>query len=341
MCSPIRCCHIVSSSMLSKFSQHPDFDAKTRAALMQSAIAAAFARGERVASRFMAMELARTTPNNGKKDRIVYDAAGKSRQPSTPVRKEGDPKSGNAAADAAYDSTGATYDYYMDFLKRNSVDGHGLALKSTVHSGKAPDNAFWDGKQMMFGDATATGPFVGSFAAALDVVAHELTHGVTQYTVPGGGLEYEDESGALNESWSDCMGCVVKQNALKQDVKTADWLIGPTIMNPKYGKALRSMKDPGHAWEQDDQPAVYSKYVQGGDVHTNSGIPNHAFYLAASNLGGNSWDKAGPIWYKALSLLTSRATFAEAKAATIAATKALYSDSEVEAVTAAWKAVGV
>jgi Zn-dependent metalloprotease len=76
-------------------------------------------------------------------------------------------------------------------------------------------------------------------------------------------------------------------------------------------------------------------------VHTNSGIPNHAFYLAASNLGGNSWDKAGPIWYKALSLLTSRATFAEAKAATIAATKALYSDSEVEAVTAAWKAVGV
>jgi Zn-dependent metalloprotease len=327
--------------MLNKFAQHPDFDAKTRAALAHSAVASAFARGERVASRFMAMELARTTPNQGTRDRIVYDAAGRTRQPSKPVRKEGDPKSANLAVDAAYDSTGSTYDYYMEFLKRNSVDGHGLALKSTVHSGKAPDNAFWDGQQMWFGDATPTGPFAGSFASALEVVAHELTHGVTQYTVPGGGLEYEDESGALNESWSDCMGCVVKQNALKQDVKAADWLIGPTILNPKYGKALRSLKAPGTAWEQDDQPAVYAKYVQGGDVHTNSGIPNHAFYLAATKLGGNSWDKAGPIWYKALSLLTPRASFADAKAATIAAAKALYGDVEVKAVTAAWTEVGV
>jgi Zn-dependent metalloprotease len=327
--------------MLNKFAQHPDFDAKTRAALAQSAVASAFARGERVASRFMAMELARTTPNTGGKDRLVYDAGGKSRQPSKPTRKEGDPKTGNEAVDAAYDSTGSTYDYYMEFLKRNSVDGHGLALKSTVHSAKAPDNAFWDGKQMWFGDATPNGPFIGSFAAALEVVAHELTHGVTQFVVPGGGLEYDEESGALNESWSDCMGCVVKQNALKQDVKTADWLIGSSILNPKYGKALRSMKDPGHAWEQDDQPAVYSKYVQGGDVHTNSGIPNHAFYLASTNLGGNSWDKAGPIWYKALSLLTPRASFADAKAATIAAARALYGDAEVAAVADAWSKVGV
>jgi Zn-dependent metalloprotease len=196
---------------------------------------------------------------------------------------------------------------------------------------------------MVFGDATPNGPFVGSFAGVIDVVAHELTHGVTQYSVPGGGLDYVDESGALNESWSDVFGSVVKQWTLKQDAKAADWLIGAGIMNPKYGIALRSMKNPGTAWSGDDQPGDMSGFVEGGDVHTNSGIPNHAFQLAAEAIGGYSWDKAGRIWYRALSSLTPQSNFKEAARATIDAASLLFTPTgaETNAVKHAWTTVKV
>jgi Zn-dependent metalloprotease len=197
---------------------------------------------------------------------------------------------------------------------------------------------------MTYGDGD--GKLFTGFTGAIDVIAHELTHGVTQFTVPGGGLVYEDQSGALNESISDVFGTIVKQWQLKQDPKQADWLIGAGIMTPAVGKALRSMADPGNTaltWSGDDQPGHMSKYVEGGDVHTNSGIPNHAFYFAAQNLKANTWEKAGPIWYKALSLLNPNATFAEAAQATVQAAELLYGvgSSEAQAVQAAWREVGV
>ena len=194
-------------------------------------------------------------------------------------------------------------------------------------------------------DGDGDGKLFLGFTGALDVIAHELTHGVTQYAVPG-GLVYDGQSGALNESISDVFGSVVKQWHLKQSVDQADWLIGAGIMAPSVGKALRSMADPGNkdlTWSGDDQPKDMSGYVDGGDVHTNSGIPNHAFYAAAIALKGNSWDKAGPIWYKALPLLTPNATFADMAKATTQAATLLYGDgsAEVNAVQAAWKVVGV
>ena len=134
-----------------------------------------------------------------------------------------------------------------------------------------------------------------------------------------GGLVYDDQSGALNESISDVFGCMVKQWKLKQSSAQADWLIGAGIMGPTVGKALRSMADPGNkelTWSGDDQPKTMAGYIEDGDVHTNSGIPNHAFYATCIALKGNSWDKAGPIWYKSLSLLTSNATFADMARAT-------------------------
>jgi Zn-dependent metalloprotease len=120
-------------------------------------------------------------------------------------------------------------------------------------------------------------------------------------------------------------------------------------MNPAVGKALRSMKDPGNrsvTWSGDDQAADMSGYVEGGDVHTNSGIPNHAFYLAATQLGGSSWEKAAPIWYRALPLLRPSASFAIAARATIAATALLgwdppTRDAARNAVESAWRKVGV
>jgi len=333
-------CRIIPSSMLRKLALEPDLSSQ-RDALLISAEAAAFARGERTVSRVAGL-VASTVPS-AQKHRDVFDAGGTKKLPGKLLRTEGGPPVGtDLAVNEAYDSTGATYDFYKEILGRNSVDGRGLKLESTVHSGRAPDNAFWNGSRMVFGDATVGGPFTGSFAGTIDVVAHELTHGVTQYSVSG-GLDYVDQSGALNESWSDVFGTVIKQWLNKQDVKTADWLIGAGLMKPQYGQALRSMKSPGTAWKGDDQPADMNGYVDGGDVHTNSGIPNHAFYLAAAALGGHVWEKAGRIWYRALALLSSQATFAEAAKATVDAAGALFGSSghEATAVHQAWKKVKV
>jgi len=148
----------------------------------------------------------------------------------------------------------------------------------------------------------------------------------------------------LNESISDVFGSVVKQWHLNQDVNAADWLIGEGIMGAAVGKALRSMKSPGDTsvtWSGDDQPSSMDGYVEGGDVHTNSGIPNHAFFLAAMALGGNSWDKAGKIWYRALPMLQHDAKFADAAKATSDAAYNLFGDTERGAVEDAWKQVKV
>jgi Zn-dependent metalloprotease len=256
------------------------------------------------------------------------------------ARREGNPAVADTAVNQAYDSAGTTYDFYEKVFGRNSVDNHGMRLDSYVHYGRKFNNAFWDGGEMVYGDGDNK-LFVG-FSNAIDVVAHELTHGVTQFSTPG-GLDFSDQSGALNESISDVFGSVVKQWALNQTVNQADWLIGAGIMTPKAGKALRSMKDPGNkavTWSGDDQPATMDGYVEGGDVHTNSGIPNHAFYLAAMALGGNSWDSAAKVWYRSLPMLKSNSTFLEAAEAMIQVATSI-GKKEAAAVTAAWKKVKV
>jgi Zn-dependent metalloprotease len=153
---------------------------------------------------------------------------------------------------------------------------------------------------------------------------------------------------------SDVFGSLVKQRKLKQTAVKADWLIGAGLLMPKiHGKALRSMKAPGTAYDdpvlgKDPQPATMKDYVKttsdNGGVHINSGIPNHAFYLAAVEIGGNAWKKAGKIWYIALrDRLRSKSNFAGAAAATLSVAKDLYGNGskEMKAVQKAWKAVGV
>jgi Zn-dependent metalloprotease len=298
-------------------------------------------RGERIGA---GLASPGTNLPTGEKRRTVYDAGHKTRLPGKLVRSEGDKPARDKAVNEAFDGAGLTYDFYWEILQRNSIDGKGLRLDSSVHYSKKFNNAFWDGRQMTYGDGDGK-LFVG-FTQAVDVIAHELTHGVTQYAVPGGGLVYEGQSGALNESVSDVFGTIVKQWSLKQTPAEADWLIGAGIMTPAVGKALRSMAEPGNTaltWSGDDQPGHMSGYVEGGDVHTNSGIPNHAFQIAAMNLQANTWEKAGPIWYKALALLTPEATFADAATATVQAAGLLYGagSAEAAAVQGAWREVGV
>jgi Zn-dependent metalloprotease len=330
-------CFIVPSKLLRKLAEQSS--GADRKLLLDSVEISARLRGVRSVPAMLA-----ATPA-GEKRRTIFDAAHGSRLPGKLVRGEGDDDAADASVNQAYDSAGTTYDFYMQILKRNSIDGRGMRIDSSVHYERKFNNAFWNGRQMVYGDGDGK-MFLG-FTSALDVVAHELTHGVTQYTVPGGaGLTYEGQSGALNESISDCFGSVVKQWKLGQSVEQADWLIGAGIMGPGVGKALRSMKDPGNqelTWGGDDQPKDMDGFQNDGDVHTNSGIPNHAFYLAAMALGGKSWEKAAPIWYKALSLLTSDATFADAASATAHAASLLFGSgsNEEKSVTAAWKDVKV
>jgi Zn-dependent metalloprotease len=282
--------------------------------------------------------------------RAVYDAENGTDLPGRPVRAEGADPVKDEAVNQAYDGTSATWTMYHKCFGRDSVDGAGLELTSTVHYDRGYANAFWDGAQMVFGDGD--GEIFGNFTASIDVTGHELTHGVTQYTA---NLTYEGQSGALNESISDVFGSLAKQHALGQSTEEADWLIGAGLFLPGVqGVALRSMKAPGTAYDdprlgKDPQPDTLSGYVEteddNGGAHLNSGIPNRAFYLTAAAIGGNAYDDAGKIWYATLTSgsLPESATFQDFAEATQAAARELFGDdsSQVTAVTVAWQTVGV
>ncbi|WP_225773779.1 M4 family metallopeptidase [Pseudomonas sp. Marseille-Q5115] len=239
------------------------------------------------------------------KRRSIYTADGTETLPGTLVRGEGQPASGDPAVDEAYDGLGATFDFFAEVFDRNSIDDAGLALDATVHFGKGYNNAFWNSAQMVFGDGD--GQLFNRFTVALDVIGHELAHGVTEDEAK---LMYFNQSGALNESMSDVFGSLIKQYALKQTAETADWLIGEGLFTKKIdGVALRSMKAPGTAFDdkllgKDPQPGHMDDFVHtfddNGGVHINSGIPNHAFYQVATRIGGPAWEKAGRIWYDTL-----------------------------------------
>jgi Zn-dependent metalloprotease len=281
--------------------------------------------------------------------RQVFDCKGSTDLPGTLVRQENDPASRDKAVNEAYDNAGTTWDFYNRIFGRQSVDDHGKTLVSSVHYGERYDNAFWDSRQMVYGDGD--GIIFQRFTAALDVIAHELTHGVTQFTAQ---LAYQDQPGALNESMSDVFGSMVKQWALGQSAAEADWLIGAAIMAPGFkGRALRDMANPGTAYDdprlgKDPQPGHMKDYVEtssdNGGVQINSGIPNRAFVLAAKAIGGNSWEIAGKIWYHTLTeRLTGNANFARCATETVSVARDLFpNDASIAAKVAnAWVDVGV
>lgn len=282
--------------------------------------------------------------------RTICDAKHSEKLPGAVVRAEGARAVKDVSVNEAYDGLGDTWKLFHEVFARDSIDGQGLGLIGTVHYGKDYDNAFWDGDQMVFGDGD--GKIFGRFTASVDVIGHELAHGVTQYTA---ALAYDGQSGALNESMSDVFGAMVKQYALGQDAKDADWLIGAELLAPGIeGRALRDMMNPGTAYDDpklgaDPQPASMADYVttasDNGGVHINSGIPNRAFALAAVALGGKSWEGVGQVWYDVLTgdKIQARCDFATFAKLTLDAAKERFgaTSSEVKAITDAWKSVGV
>lgn len=337
------CCSIVPPHVLDHLARTGD--ERQRARARRTLVLTAQARGRREAlAPMLGGGLA-----TGTKRRTIYDARHGTRLPGRLVRSEEGAASADRAVENAFDGSGDTYDFYLQILKRNSIDDRGMRLDSTVHFDRDFDNAFWNGQQMVYGDGD--GVIFTNFTGCLEVIGHELTHGVTSCTA---NLDYEDQAGALNESMSDVFGSLVRQWRLRQPAAEADWLIGAGLLAPGiHGRALRSMKEPGSAFDdprlgKDPQPGRMQDYVKtredNGGVHINSGIPNRAFFLVAEALGGFAWERAGLIWYDALTkLLRHDADFQAAAGATLTAATLRFGDKSIEqqAVRKAWHAVGV
>ncbi len=273
---------------------------------------------------------------------VVHTAHNGAGLPGDAVRTAGDEPSGDPAVDEAAEGVAASLAMYAEVFGRDSYDDAGATVVSTVHYQRDYDNAFWNGQQLVFGDGD--GEIFDRFTKSVDVLGHELTHAVTERTA---GLVYEGQSGALNESVSDVFAACLKQRLLGQDALAGDWLIGAGLFLPGVqARALRDMAHPGTAYDdpvlgKDPQPDHFDDYVDTtddhGGVHLNSGIPNRAFQLAATSIGGSSAEGAGRIWYAALTGgLPSRADFAVFAAATVAA-----AGEHATAVGEAWSAVGI
>lgn len=284
----------------------------------------------------------------GEGPRKVYDSENTWNKQVTLVREEGGPATSDDAERNAYDYAGTVREYFGERLNRNSIDNAGMDIILNINFGVDFMNAFWDGDEMTFGNGD--GDIFIDFTKSPEVVAHELTHGVTQFTA---NLDYYSQSGALNEHFSDVFGSVITQYANGQTANNADWLIGNEIMGPTlYGEALRSMKAPGTAYDNplmgtDPQPNHMDNYYAGPmdnqGVHINSGIPNKAFYLVAMAIGT---DKAALIWYHALQQLWPKAVFNDAVEKIVTSTQLFVKDGVVppgstQTVRAAFKEVGL
>jgi Zn-dependent metalloprotease len=287
-------------------------------------------------------------PRPGKGDRAVYDDENTNNFDVTLVRGEADPAVTATNVNQAYDYAGAARDYYTNEHGRHSIDHNGMTVTVNVNFDVDFNNAFWDGQRLVMGNGD--GQIFVDFAGSPDVMGHELSHGVVEFTA---NLQYKGQSGALNESFADVFGSLIEQKLRGQDFDSANWLIGDEIMAPQlYGEALRSMAHPGTAYEnpvlgKDPQPDHMSGYYAGPKdnygVHINSGIINRAFYLTARELGT---DSAGIIWYAGLQNLWPTAQFADAAQVLSAQARILARDEKVDrqaaqTVRGAFRTVGV
>ncbi len=282
--------------------------------------------------------------------RWVHDAQNREELPGVLVRSEGQEPVCDEAVNEAYDGLGASYRLFAEVFGHNSLDDRGMPLSATVHYGQDYDNAFFDGRQMVFGDGDDQ-VFTG-FTGSLSIIGHELSHGVIAHTA---NLEYQGQPGALNEHFADVFGALTEQYANGQDARSANWLIGAGIFTPAVsGDALRNMLEPGTAYDddvlgKDPQPGHMDQYIDttsdNGGVHLNSGIPNRAFALAATTLGGKAWETVGQVWFSVLTgdSITTRTDFAQFAPMTIAEAAVQFGEgTDVhDAIVQGWEAVGI
>ncbi|WP_225801252.1 M4 family metallopeptidase [Streptomyces sp. NK15101] len=341
---PINC--IVPPYILEKLLESED--SGVRQAALDTLLITARLRGERG---LRASFTGAAAPGNGR--RTVFDCEQREfLSDAVLARPEDGPESADPSVNRAFDAFGVMRDFYREVFRRNSIDGRGMRLDGFVHYGFEINNAYWDGREMLFGDGD--GKEFTDLTGSPEVIYHELAHGVTDYT---SGFEYHNQSGALNESMSDVFGSLVKQWSLKQTADEADWLIGADVWTPGInGDAMRSMKDPGRAYDnpqfgKDPQPDRMSRFIHlpdtrkgdYGGVHYNSGIPNKAFYLTAVRIGGFAWEAAGTIWYESLRASGAEDRFQDFAGTTFQKAGELFGTGSAEqsAVLSAWQEVEV
>ncbi len=300
------------------------------------------------AEKLVDIETFRGEGTEGTAHREIYDSGSTFEQRVKLVRDEGAPATEDESVNQSYDYVGLVFDYFKEVLGRNSMDNLGMDIIVNVHYGEKYGNAFWDGDDISLGDGD--GEIFTNFSKSLDVIAHELAHGVTEYTA---NFKYSGQSGALHEHFSDVFGSAISQKAAGQTADDADWLIGNEVMGPElYGESIRSMSEPGTAYEnillgKDIQPAHMKDYYTGTadnfGVHINSGIPNKAFYLVAREI---ETDVAVLIWYDALQKLWPNASFNDAVVKIVESTRLLVKEGKVpqgstQIVRKAFKEVGL
>src|SRR3954454_4060247 len=291
------------------------------------------------------------------KNRKVYTANNGTTLPGSLLWSEGGTQTSDTTAQAAFNYAGNVYDFYKNVFTRDSYDGAGATIISSVHYSSSYNNAFWNGSQMVYGDGDGS-QFI-PLSKALDVDAHELTHAVTERTA---GLTYSNESGALNEATSDILGNSCEAYSLNGGTPNANtWKVGEDIYTPgTAGDALRYMNNPtADGYSKDYYPERYTGTSDNGGVHGNSGIANLVYYLmvmggphpraktavnvtALSATSSTSLDMAQRIWYRALTVyFTSSTNFQGARTATVQAATDLYGSAAAATVTSAWDCVAV
>ncbi len=344
----IRC--IIPPYVTERLAQSPDPEVRSRAiANLQASVAM---RTMREIAQAMPSLLVVMSPSRGK-HRLIYDAQQTDQLPGTLARSEGQTQGTDAVVNEAYDFTGDVYDFFEQVFGRNSLDGHGMSIISTVHFAEVDptgrfvplDNAFWNGRQMVYGDGD--GIIFQRFTRSLEVVGHELTHCLQSFT---SNLTYSGQSGSLNEHFADVFGILVRQWKHGETADQASWVIGADVLVPAATRrGIRDMANPGTAFDdphlgKDPQPdhlsRLYTGYLDRGGVHVNSGIPNRAFVLTATALGGNAWEVAGRIWYDVLMRIPPTSQFLDCAKLTVEAATG-YGAAAKKAVKAAWKKVGI
>ena len=343
-------CSIIPQSVLKRFADDPDLSSELRQQFSNSIEIDNHIRAARQETALLTTVMARQNSLAGLVSAVlaptplisVYDCKTTTALPGTPVSNPG--SSADPTAKRTFDQTTAVATFYNSIFGRNSVDTAGMTLISSIHYGVKYNNAFWSGTQMTYGDGD--GAVFIDFTLGNDVMAHELTHGVTQYSL---SLTYANEAGGLNESMSDVFGSMFRQWQANQDVNTADWFIGHDILGPvavaKGFTCLRDMANPAAAHCLSPQPTHFSQYHGGMDPHLSSGIPNFAFCQIAKAVGGKSWLKVGQVWYTVLTTSVPRPNMlmSEFANATRATAKTLYPADPAlsSAIDAGWKSVGL
>jgi Zn-dependent metalloprotease len=341
-------CFIIPTKVLKKFSRDTKLSAKARKAFADTARFESEWRKGREVKSLVSLSAQKMLPSGLTAATVappatpVFDCQHHNTLPG--VLAPNPDSSADPTLKRVFAETNSVAKFYQSVFGRNSIDNNGMAMISSIHYSVNYNNAFWNGNQMTYGDGD--GNIFIDFTKSSDVIGHELTHGITQYTL---ALLYENQAGGLNESISDVFGSMFRQWQANQTVNQADWLIGKDIMGPgaiaRGYTCLRDLSNPAAKNCLAPQPIKFSQYKDGMDPHESSGIANFAFYKAAMAIGGNSWTITGKIWYQAVTGFgpTPNMTMKQFANRTRTLAGSLYPSKPAVkiAVDNAWKAVGL